>query len=124
MRATSTYAVSFAPHAPVPKLEPQGRVPRIATLLALAHRIDSMIAAGELRDFADAARILGVTRARVTQLMNLVLLAPAIQAEILDLPRTVNGRDIVTERQLRRVVSEPAWDQQLALWRQLHQEVA
>jgi hypothetical protein len=123
VKAASTYAVSFAAPAPVLKPEPQGRVPRVVRLLALAHRIDAMIAAGELRDLADAARVLGLTRARVTQLMNLLLLAPRIQEAILELPPTM-GRDTVTERSLRPIVAEPVWDRQLALWRQFHQEVA
>jgi len=121
--ATSTYQVGFAPPTPVPKLEPQGRVPHVARLLALAHRIDAMIAAGELRDLADAARLLGLTRARVTQLMNLLLLAPAIQEAILELPPVTNGRDTVTERSLRRIVAEPAWERQLTLWQQINQEI-
>jgi hypothetical protein len=123
VKATSTYAVSFAPPTAVPKPEPLGRVPRVTRLLALAHRIDALIAAGELRDLADAARVLGLTRARVTQISSLALLAPAIQAEILDLPPVVSGRDTVTERSLRRIVAEPVWDRQLALWQQINQEI-
>jgi hypothetical protein len=44
---------------------------------------------GELADFADMARQLGFTRARVTQLMDLLFLAPEVQEEILfvELPR-------------------------------------
>ena len=45
---------------------PMGRVPRIVRMLALAHKIDGMIRAGELRDLADAARAIGVTRARMS----------------------------------------------------------
>jgi hypothetical protein len=114
--ATSTYQVSFASPTPAPRPEPQGRVPRVARLLALAHRIDALIAAGELRDLADAARVLGLTRARVSQLMNLCLLAPRIQEAILELPPTT-GRDTFTERSLRRIVAEPVWERQLARWR-------
>jgi len=118
------YQVSFAPPMRAPKLvEPQGRVQRVTRLLALAHRIDALVAAGELRDLADAARVLGLTRARVTQLMNLLLLAPELQLAVMELPLTVNGRDTVTERSLRRIVAEAVWEQQLALWRQLHREV-
>jgi hypothetical protein len=42
----------------------------------LAHRIDAMVRTGEFRDYADAARALGLTRARITQITNLLLLAP------------------------------------------------
>jgi hypothetical protein len=85
-------------------------------MLALAHKIDGMIHAGELRDLADAARAIGVTRARVTQITNLLLLAPEIQEAILDLPPVTNGRDPVSERQLRRIVAEADWWRQIELW--------
>ncbi len=76
-----------------------------------------MIRAGELRDLADAARALGLSRARVTQLSALLLLAPEIQEAIFDLPLVTNGRDPVSERSLREIVAEPDWTKQRALWR-------
>ena len=85
-------------------------------MLALAHRIDKQIRAGELRDLADAARAIGVTRARMTQIMNLMLLAPAIQQEILDLSSVTTGRDQTTERALRPIAAEPDWTRQIEMW--------
>jgi hypothetical protein len=61
-----------------------------------------------------------LTRARVTQLTNLLLLAPAIQEEILALPPVTTGRDLITERTLRPIVAEPVWERQIATWRQLN----
>src|SRR5437016_4923688 len=58
-------------------------VPRITRLMALAIKIDDMVQRGELRDYADVARLGHVTRARVTQIMNLMNLAPDIQEHIL-----------------------------------------
>jgi len=85
-------------------------------MLALAHKIDGLIRAGELRDLADAARSIGVTRARMTQITNLLLLAPTIQEQILDLPPITEGRDPVSERALRGTVAEPDWDRQMLIW--------
>ena len=110
-----------APELPVPvEAEPIGRVPRVAAQLALAYKIDGMVQRGELRDLADAARALGFTRARVTQVVSLLLLAPEIQEAILDLPLVAHGRDPVTERQLRLIAAEPDWNKQLFMWRQIH----
>lgn len=92
---------------------------RAARLLALAHTIDTKARAGEYRDLADAARQLGLTRARVSQITNLLLLAPAIQEAVLDLPPTISGRDPITERQLRPIAAEPDWNTQLEMWRKL-----
>ena len=74
--------------------------------LALAHHVERLVEAGELAGYAEAARALGLTRARLTQVMNLLLLAPEIQEAIL------LGDMRATERSLRRVVREPVWAQQ------------
>ena len=81
---------------------PEGRVPRVARLLALAHRFDGMLRQGEADDYADLARRGQVTRARLTQVMNLLLLAPDIQEAILFLPRVRGGRDPVRMLDLQR----------------------
>ena len=96
-----------------------GRVPRVARLLALAHKIDRKVRGGEFKDLADAARRLGLTRARVSQITNLLLLSPETQEAILDLPLTT-GRDPVTERQLRPIAVEPDWNRQLTMWRKIN----
>jgi hypothetical protein len=71
---------------------PRGRVPRVARLLALAHRFEKLIRDGDVRDFADLARLGHVTRARVSQIMDLLLLAPDIQEQILFMePVAVRG---------------------------------
>jgi hypothetical protein len=70
-----------------------GRIPRISRLMALAIRFDHLIKSGQVADQAELAGLGHVTRARVTQIMNLLQLAPDIQEEILFLPRTVEGSD-------------------------------
>ena len=81
---------------------------RAARMLALAHYIQRQIDAGAIPDYAAAARALGLTRARVTQIMNLLLLAPEIQ------DRIVIGDLVLSERALRRVLGEADWDAQIA----------
>ncbi len=116
----STYTVNFGQTAPRRATRAAtGRIPRVTRTLALAHKIDGMIRAGELRDLADAARAVGVTRARMTQVVNLLLLAPEIQEAILDLPSVTKGRDPVSERGLRGIVAESDWNRQLELWNEV-----
>ncbi len=115
---TTTHTVAFKA-VPV-ETEPAGRVPRVVRVLALAHQLDGMIREGELRDLADAARSLGLTRARVTQVASLLLLAPEIQEAVLDLPLVTNDRDPVSERLLLQIAAEPDWSKQLFMWRQIH----
>jgi len=99
-----------------PKVIEQGRVPRIARLMALAIRIDQLIRNGELRDYAEVARVGHVTRARITQIMNMINLAPDIQEDLLYLPLVHRGRDPISERDIRPVVVVPDWRKQRRMW--------
>jgi len=98
-----------------PTVEP-GRVPRLARLMALAIHFDGLIRKGEVCDYADLARLGHITRARATQVMNLLNLAPDIQEAILHLPRTASDRDPISERQIRPLVAEPDWRKQRRTW--------
>jgi hypothetical protein len=102
--------------APV-KVEP--RVPRISRLLALAHRIEDLVQRGEIKDYAEVARLGHVTRARVTQIMNLLALAPDIQEDILHLPPNRKGFDAVSERTVRDMTQVVCWNRQRAMWREV-----
>ena len=73
---------------------------------------------GRYADQADVARHHGLTRARLTQLMNLLLLAPDIQEEVLALEYPA-GREPITERTLRRLLESLVWEDQRALWAEL-----
>lgn len=96
-----------------------GRIPRIARLMALAIRMRKLVDAGEVSDYAELARLGHVTRARVTQIMNLLNLAPDIQEDILFLPPIESGRDPVRELQLRPITLVPDWRKQRRMWREL-----
>ncbi len=103
-------------HSGVPGIEGIGRIPRLTRLLALAHRINAMIGSGRLRDGADAARVIGVTRARMTQIGNLLQLAPSIQEAVLDLSPVLGGRDPIGERDVRPMAAEFDWGRQEWAW--------
>jgi hypothetical protein len=85
---------------------PIGRVPRVARLLAVARRFDELVQTGVAADYADLARLGHVTRARVTQIMNLLSLAPDIQEQILCRPAETSGKVPISERGTRGVVAE------------------
>ncbi len=96
---------------------PGGRVPRVAKLMALAIRFEQLVHDGVVVDYAELARLGHVTRARLTQIMNLLCLAPDLQEEILFLPATESGRDTVTEKQLRPIASVHNWRKQRRMYR-------
>ena len=104
---------------PAPAQVPQGRIPRVSKLLALAHRFDGLIRDGTVKDYAELARLGHVTRARITQIMNLLMLAPDVQEEVLFLPRTVRGRDPVRIQHLQPIALTTDWSEQRRRWRGL-----
>lgn len=88
------------------------RIPRITRLMALAIKFEEMVRRGEVRDYADLARLGYVSRARITQIMNLLNLAPDIQERFLSLEKSPLSDIIVTETQLRYACSVIEWDAQ------------
>ena len=112
---TVTYEFPKSKPAPIPV----GRVPRVVRFLALAHTIDGLIRGGEIRGWAEAARLVGVTRARMTQIAKLLLLAPKIQVRILSLSNVSRGADPVTERTLRAVAAHVDWEHQEEVWQRV-----
>lgn len=88
------------------------RIPRIARLMALAVKFQDMVDHGEVRDLADLARLGYVSRARLTQIMNLLLLAPEIQEEILGMHGQAIKNNRLSERRLRAVAKIVLWDDQ------------
>jgi hypothetical protein len=67
------------------------------------------------RDRAEVARRFGLSRARVTQLLNLTLLAPDIQERVLAL-EAVDGLEPTSERALREVSCAVEWEEQRRWW--------
>jgi hypothetical protein len=101
-----------------PKPLPRGCIPRISRLVALAHRFDGLLRDGTVATMADIARFGHVTRARVTQIMDLLLLAPDIQEDLLLLPQAEH-RDPVTLRGFRYVMQTPVWAEQRKRWAEI-----
>lgn len=89
---------------------------RLVLALALGHWLARAIDRGEAKDQASAGRKLSLSRARVTQLVDLTLLSPSIQKEILFFaaPR---GMTTLAEREVRQIVRIPSWHGQERAWR-------
>jgi site-specific DNA recombinase len=121
VRLTNSAAVDrTAPPQPktlIAETTEKGR-PRITQLLALAVRLEQLLANGTAKDYADLARLGGVSRARITQILNLRNLAPAIQEQILFLNGNGREKDL-TERAVRRVSGTLDWRRQVKLFTKL-----
>src|SRR6266849_2122627 len=104
-----------------------GRVPRLARLMALALRFEELLRSGVVADYRHLAALGRVSPARISQIMNLLQLAPRLQEQILFLPRTQRGRDPVHLGHVQPVAAVLDWkgQQQMAakLWK-LEQKTA
>jgi len=74
---------------------------------------------GHVYDYAEIATLGHVTRARVTQIMNLRLLAPDIQEKLISLERVVEGRDSLSLRRFQSIAVEADWRKQRERWNKM-----
>jgi hypothetical protein len=79
------------------------RKPRLLELLEQAESFHGMLATGEAKSRSHLASAFGLSRPRVTQIMNLLTLHPDILTAIRRMPLNALGRWI-TEKQLRPLV--------------------
>jgi hypothetical protein len=87
---------------------PDSFIPRIARLMALAIRLEGLVKDETVQNYAELAQLGRVTRARITQIMKLLQLAPDLQEQLLFLPE-VQG---LNERNLRAIVQQLDWSEQ------------
>lgn len=104
---------------PPKPVKPKGRLPRITRYMALAIYYEGLIREGHIHDYAEIATLGHVTRARVTQIMNLRLLAPDLQEQLLNIPRVERGRDSLCLGKFQSIAIEPSWKQQREMWKDL-----
>jgi hypothetical protein len=109
---------------PEPTAREPGRLPRVARLAALALRFEHLVRTGVVASYAEIADLGHVTPARVSQITNLLNLAPDILEAILHLPRTTLRRDPIHLRQLQPIASTFDWGKQRRQWRELCRQQA
>ncbi len=97
----------------------RGAVPRISKLMALAIEMDDLLRDGEVQDLAELASLGHVTQPRISQILNLTLLAPDIQEKLLSLPLVTRGKSPIHEKMLRPVAAEVNWATQRAMYERL-----
>jgi hypothetical protein len=102
----------------VAREEPRRYPARIARTLALAHDLQRRLHAGEFPDIADTARVSAFTRARVTQIMGLQLLAPEVQEDLLFFTQ-LPDQEQIPEHDLRSLRRHASWAKQRECWRSI-----
>jgi len=117
VRPTGTPEASDAPPSG------HGRPPRVTQVMALAIHFLDIIERGEARVYEDLARLGCLTRERMSQIMELIWLAPDIQQEILAYPPTEAGRLPLSEVAVRKIAGNLVWLQQRSYWTKLRKEL-
>ena len=82
----------------------------------MAIRFEQLLRGGVVADQAELARLGHVSRARVSQIMNLLNLSPDIQEDVLFLQCPERGRAPISERDLRPIAAVVGWRGQRGMW--------
>lgn len=93
------------------------REPRIRQDLILAHQLKELMEQGQTITIKQIAGWLGITYRRVLQIMDLLLLTPKIQEEIIFSDEIPIYR--LSEKKIRNVTKEIFWDRQIETWKKL-----
>lgn len=84
---------------------------RLCQSLILAHQVNNMLNTGELQGFRQISQWFGFSPARLSQILNLLLLSPQIQEKILF------SKDLeITENAIRQIALIPDWEEQIQSW--------
>ena len=95
------------PTQPPPSAAEQ--IGRVVRYLVLAWQIEQAVAEGRAKDYSEVADQLGLSRARISQVMSLRFLSPRIQEVLLTEPHRA-GR--ISERRLRPITETLDWRRQ------------
>jgi hypothetical protein len=92
--------------------------------MALAVHLDGLVAEGRVRSYRELAEIGQVSRARLSQILQLTHLAPEIQEQLLFLPPTRHGSDRIVESHVRPLARLVDWEAQKQRFRALREQLS
>ena len=105
------------------KSQSRGRTPRISRLMALAIHFEGLVSSGAVRNYRELAEAGQVSRARLSQILQLTHLAPEIQEQLLFLPPTRQGFDRALEKHVRSLTRVVDWQKQKQLFRAIEDQL-
>lgn len=96
-----------------------GEEPRLRQLLLLAHQVLGLIQNKNANSLKQVSEWTTMSHQRLNQIMNLLLLCPSIQEEII----LSSNKQLfkIPEYNIRQIVKESDWDKQSTLWKKLSQ---
>jgi len=115
----SEYVLAESSRLGVARRQPIARTPRISRLMALAIRLEALVREGTFTTYGEIAAAGQISRPRMSQMLRLLELAPAIQEQLLFLPKIIRGRDPIHEHALRKITCIIDWKAQMEAFREL-----
>lgn len=91
--------------------------PKLRQYLLLAHQIRERLETDSAITAKQIAGWLGMTPSRICQILDMLLLCPKIQRDILLSTRKAFYK--LGEYNVRKIVAEPLWDKQIEIWKTL-----
>ena len=96
--------------------------PPIRKLLLLAHQLEQHLAQGKIKDLSQVSAWTGISQSRLSHILGLMNLSPAIQAEIMATPPGTIAN--LPEYKLRNIAAETSWNEQAILWQKFKQTIS
>lgn len=92
--------------------------PRLRQFLLLAYQAQELLNNGKAKDLKQIADWLNITHTKMYLLLNMLMLAPSIQEEILF------SNNNLPEYKMNEITREISWDKQKKMWQELKAELA
>ena len=96
--------------------------PKIRRNLILAHQLQKLFDEGKVKNLKQASEWLNFDQARLDHLMTMLLIAPAIQSEILNDDKKVIS--IIPEYKIRSLAAEADWKKQTQVWQNIKETLS
>ena len=96
--------------------------PPLRQFLVLAHQVKKTIETQPGRTLKEISEWLGLTRGRISQILNYLSLSPRMQEEILLSANKALHQ--IPEHQIRKIMRETQWDKQWGMWKQINTTLA
>lgn len=91
--------------------------PKLRQRLILAYQIEGLIEEGKAKDLKQVGTWLNISHIKMYLLMNMLILAPSIQEEILFSRNTAIR--LIPEYKMNEIAREASWDKQKKMWQEL-----
>ncbi len=96
--------------------------PKLRQALILAYQVQELLSEGKIKDLKQAASWLNRTHIKMCLLMNMLMIAPSIQEEILFSENNIIN--LIPDYKMNEITREISWNKQKKMWQELIAELS